>query len=73
MEKIVKQNYAWTAEDERMLNDYINFCTSSDISYSSVGSMCTFIPYTKNIGVKLYGSANSRNKAMMNQMVAHNG
>jgi hypothetical protein len=33
------------------------------------GSFCTFIPYTLNIGAKLYNVLSERNGALNNQMI----
>ena len=67
MVKITKTSYAWTKEDEAMLIEYDN----ENPRQRKSGSFCTFIPYTLNIGVKLYTILSERDGALKNQMIAH--
>ena len=71
MNDVVKTNYAWTQEDENSLLAYVDYAYDNGIDFPT-GSVCMFIPFTKNIGAKLYRNEESRRDALVNQMVAHN-
>lgn len=71
MDKVVKQNYAWTKDDEKMMLEYVQDCDDKGIYFAS-GSVCTFVPFSKNVGAKLYRYSDLRSDALVNQMVAYN-